>query len=102
MDNNLTNAIKYTLPNEIINVKLEINNNECDFYNRKSFCPNFRPSKIFEEYYREEVSKDGFGLVLNLVKRICNEENVGLKLESGKIGLHLHIHSKEFYENFIS
>ena len=42
------------------------------------------PQKIFEEYYREEVSKDGFGLGLNLVKRICSEENVGIKLESGE------------------
>ncbi|MFY9088013.1 FIST N-terminal domain-containing protein [Arcobacter aquimarinus] len=84
VDNNLTNAIKYTLPNEIINVKLEINNNECDFIIESRSVQILDPQKIFEEYYREEVSKDGFGLGLNLVKRICNEENVGIKLESGE------------------
>ena len=41
--------------------------------------------KIFEEYYREQISdQEGFGLGLNLVKRICSEENVGIQLESGE------------------
>ena len=84
VDNNLTNAIKYTLPNEVINIKLEIHNNNCDFIIESRSAQILDPQKIFEEYYREEVSKDGFGLGLNLVKRICSEENVGIKLESGE------------------
>ena len=84
VDNNLTNAIKYTLENEIITIKLEIHNNDCDFIIESRSVQILDPQKIFEEYYREEVSKDGFGLGLNLVKRICSEENVGIKLESGE------------------
>lgn len=84
VDNNLTNAIKYTLPNETIIIKLEMNNNDCDFIIESRSVQILDPQKIFEEYYREEVSKDGFGLGLNLVKRICSEENVGIKLESGE------------------
>jgi len=84
VDNNLTNAIKYTLENEIINVKLDLHNNNCDFIIESRSAQILDPQKIFEEYYREEVSKDGFGLGLNLVKRICSEENVGIKLESGE------------------
>ncbi|MGA1939633.1 FIST N-terminal domain-containing protein [Arcobacter sp. YIC-310] len=84
VDNNLTNAIKYTLPNETINVKLIYINNECDFIIESRSVQILEPQKIFEEYYREEESKDGFGLGLNLVKRICSEENVGIKLESGE------------------
>ena len=65
-------------------IKLEIHNNDCDFIIESRSVQILDPQKIFEEYYREEVSKDGFGLGLNLVKRICSEENVGIKLESGE------------------
>ncbi|MGA1932027.1 FIST N-terminal domain-containing protein [Arcobacter sp. YIC-464] len=84
VDNNLTNAIKYTLPNETIYVKLILKNSECDFVIESRSVQILEPQKIFEEYYREEESKDGFGLGLNLVKRICSEENVGIRLESGE------------------
>lgn len=84
VDNNLTNAIKYTLANERIYVILKKTNENCDFLIESRSAQILDPQKIFEEYYREEVSKDGFGLGLNLVKRICSEENVGIKLESGE------------------
>ena len=84
VDNNLTNAIKYTLPNETINVKLSTFNKECDFTIESRSKQILNPQEIFEEYYREQVSQEGFGLGLNLVKRICTEENVDIKLESGE------------------
>lgn len=84
VDNNLTNAIKYTLPNESIYVILKVNKNDCDLVIESRSAQILDPQKIFEEYYREEVSQEGFGLGLNLVKRICSEENVGIKLESGE------------------
>lgn len=84
VDNNLTNAIKYTLPNETIFVKLSTFNKECNFTIESHSKQILNPQEIFEEYYREQVSQEGFGLGLNLVKRICSEENVGIKLESGK------------------
>ena len=84
VDNNLTNAIKYTLANERIYVILKKINEECNFLIESRSAQILDPQKIFEEYYREEVSQDGFGLGLNLVKRICSEENVGIKLESGE------------------
>jgi c-di-GMP phosphodiesterase len=85
VDNNLTNAIKYTLPNETIYVILRIINKEnCDLIIESRSAQILDPQKIFEEYYREELSQEGFGLGLNLVKRICSEENVGIKLESGE------------------
>ena len=84
VDNNLTNAIKYTLPNESIFVKLSVFNTECNFTIESRSKQILDPQQIFEEYYREQVSQEGFGLGLNLVKRICSEENVGIKLESGE------------------
>lgn len=85
VDNNLTNAIKYSLPNENIEVKLEIKNNDCHLVIESRSKQILDQQKIFEEYYREQINdREGFGLGLNLVKRICNEENVGILLASGE------------------
>ena len=50
VDNNLTNAIKYTLPNEVINIKLEIHNHDCDFIIESRSVQILDPQQIFEEY----------------------------------------------------
>ena len=85
VDNNLTNAIKYSLPNETIQVKLNIENTSCNLTIESRSKQILDQQKIFEEYYREQINdSEGFGLGLNLVKRICSEENVGIKLESGE------------------
>ena len=84
VDNNLTNAIKYTLRDETIYVKLEQKSSLCDFSIKSHSKQILDQQKIFEEYYREQNSQEGFGLGLNLVKRICSEENVGIKLESSE------------------
>ncbi|RXK13174.1 diguanylate cyclase [Halarcobacter mediterraneus] len=82
IDNTLTNAIKYSYEGEIIKVDLE-SEGECIRFSVSSKSRRIQnPKKIFEEYYREEHSKDGFGLGLNLVKRICEEEGVLIKVNS--------------------
>ncbi|NCD11058.1 MAG: diguanylate cyclase [Epsilonproteobacteria bacterium] len=82
IDNNLTNAIKYTFENENIIVSLKKEEERYFFCIASHSRKIQKPEKIFEEYYREEQAKDGFGLGLNLVKRICKEEDVKIKLHS--------------------
>jgi signal transduction histidine kinase len=38
--------------------------------------------KIFDSFYREEKSREGFGIGLDLVKNICDEESVSILLDS--------------------
>jgi hypothetical protein len=84
IDNNLTNAIKYTQENEPINISLTCkNNNYCLSIQSKSIHILY-PQKVFEAYYREAHGKDGFGLGLNLVKQICDEEKIDVELSSDK------------------
>lgn len=82
IDNNLTNAIKYTFENESIHIILYEENGfyKLQFSSHSSVIQE--PEKIFEEYYREEKLKEGFGLGLNLVKKICDEENIKIVVDS--------------------
>ena len=84
IDNNLTNAIKYTYENQDIYVTVKEEKNNFKFLISSHSKKIQEPDKIFREYYREEKSKDGFGLGLNLVKRICDEEGVEIFLESNE------------------
>jgi len=82
VDNNLTNAIKYTLENESIVVSLDGSDSLCtlSFSSRSTHIQ--QPEKVFDAYYREGHSEEGFGLGLNLVKQICDEEGVVIELVS--------------------
>jgi signal transduction histidine kinase len=82
VDNNLTNAIKYTKYGEIISVDIaeEEGNYLFSIASKSSLIEDIE--KIFEAYYRERKKNDGFGLGLNLVKSICDEEGVEIMIES--------------------
>jgi len=84
IDNTLTNAIKYSYANEKIIVTLKRDFDIVSFIISSHSKLIQEPQKIFEEYYREELSQDGFGLGLNLVKRICEEEQVKIDVNSTK------------------
>jgi len=84
IDNNLTNAIKYT--EEHSNIYISLGKELDNYVLIISSCSQYiqYPEKIFKEYYREESTKQGFGLGLSLVKRICDEENIGIAIESNE------------------
>jgi len=86
IDNTLTNAIKYTYQDEIIDVSLNSSGLYVDFSVGSHSQPIKEVDKIFDAYYREdnENSKaiQGFGIGLKLVKNICDEESVNISITS--------------------
>lgn len=82
IDNNLTNAIKYTKNGEEIRVGVGCDTQECRFWVESKSQKIHDPQKIFEAYYRERKKTDGFGLGLSLVKSICDEDGVEIKIAS--------------------
>ncbi len=82
VDNTITNAIKYTLIDEDIVVALNKIGASVEFSigSRSKIIKDTK--KVFEAYYREDTSHDGFGLGLQLVRNICDEENIVIEVAS--------------------
>ena len=84
IDNNITNAIKYTKKFKIIHITLTEENDYCILEIASDSSQIDEPEKIFEAYYRESNIKDGLGLGLKLVKTICDEEHIRIVLDSNE------------------
>ncbi len=82
IDNTLTNAIKYTLPNESVEVALKQVGSYVEFMVSSKSKIIQDTNRVFDAYYREEKGTEGFGLGLRLVKSICDEEGVEVSVLS--------------------
>ena len=82
IDNTITNAIKYTLADEVVHVSLKQEGTfaELSMGSRSKTIEN--TDKIFDAYYRENKTEEGFGIGLQLVNTICKEEDVAISLDS--------------------
>lgn len=82
IDNTISNAIKYSYENSKIDIKLYMKDERCHISFRDYGVGIEKVEKIFSRYYRENVSKGGFGIGLNIVKSIIDEANIELVIES--------------------
>ncbi len=82
VDNTLSNAIKYSKENAYIKVYLKKQNAKAILTIKDYGIGIENPQKIFDRYYREDIDKGGFGIGLNIVKNIIDEEGITLKVVS--------------------
>ncbi|MEW5832296.1 MAG: ATP-binding protein [Campylobacterota bacterium] len=80
IDNNITNAIRYSKSGEPIEVGIACDGLSCRFWVQSRSQKIHDAQKIFEAYYRERKKSDGFGLGLSLVKSICDEDGVEIRI----------------------
>ena len=77
IDNNLSNAIKYSNVNSIITINL-INN----ILSFKTFGKEIKnKNKIFKRYERENENHGGHGLGLSIIKDICKKYKIEIELK---------------------
>jgi signal transduction histidine kinase len=82
VDNTITNAIKYTLANESIEISIKAYGQFVEMSVASKSKEIKDRDKVFDAYYREEEKREGFGIGLRLVKTICDEEGVQILLDS--------------------
>ncbi len=82
IDNTLSNAIKYSKENSKVKIYLKEHKDKVILAVKDYGIGIENPQKIFDRYYREDMDKGGFGIGLNIVKNILDEENIGLKITS--------------------
>lgn len=84
LNNLISNAIKYNKQDGFIKIALE--NNILSFYNTGKIIDSQKIFMIFDKYYQEDSSKDGFGLGLNIVKEFCDKNSITIKLKAQSDG----------------
>ena len=82
LDNNLSNAIKYSYKESPIFVKLTREREIITFEVKTNSKTILNTNKIFDDFYRENKARGGFGLGLRIVKDICDENFVKIELIS--------------------
>jgi len=82
VDNNISNAIKYSYEENIVEINLYMENGVC-YLNFKDYGIGIEDvDKIFNRYYREYNQTGGFGIGLNIVKSIIDRANIELSIKS--------------------
>jgi signal transduction histidine kinase len=103
IDNNITNAIKYSPPQTIIEVSLHTKDNGLCFRVKDHGIGIKEINKIFERHYRGDIYKGGFGIGLSIVKSICDKYNIVIEVQSEeKKGSEFNYWFKEEVEEKIS
>ncbi len=83
VDNNLSNAIKYSYEQGTIEVSLHLlEDGRCMLSFKDSGIGIEDVDKIFSRYYRENRQTGGFGIGLNIVSSIIKKANIEIKVDS--------------------
>lgn len=82
VDNNITNAIKYSHPKHTIEIFLKNEQNHILFCVKDEGVGIKEVSKIFERHYRGDIFKGGFGIGLSIVKSICDKYAIEIEVNS--------------------
>ena len=84
IDNNISNAIKYSKNKSVINISLKKVQNKIELIFKDEGIGINDTSKIFERYYRGDKITGGFGIGLNIVKNICDKNSIKIEVKSEK------------------
>lgn len=82
IDNNLSNAIKYSKNGSEICISLEKTKEAIILTFKDEGIGIADTSKIFDRYYRGDKISGGFGIGLSIVKKICDKNGISIHVAS--------------------
>lgn len=82
IDNNISNAIKYSKENTNITISLKKEKENINLIFKDEGIGIQDTSKIFIRYYRGDEIKGGFGIGLSIVQKICEKYNIDTNIDS--------------------
>lgn len=85
IDNLISNAIKHNIKeNPIVNI--EYKNSILSVYNTGEKIDTKNLFIVFDKYFQEDSSKDGFGLGLAMVKEFCDKNKITINIDTFENG----------------
>ncbi|MGB5791674.1 sensor histidine kinase [Poseidonibacter sp.] len=81
LDNLISNAIKYNREQNAL-IEIKYKDSILSIYNTGEKIDTKNLFIIFDKYFQENSSKDGFGLGLNIVKEFCDKNKITIKIDT--------------------
>ncbi len=85
IDNLISNAIKHNIKDNPI-VKITFKDNIFSIFNTGEKIDTKNLFIIFDKYFQENSSKDGFGLGLSMVKEFCDKNRISINIDTTDFG----------------
>ena len=93
LDNLISNAIKYNRKENAL-IKIKYKDSILSIYNTGEKIDTKNLFIIFDKYFQENSSKDGFGLGLNIVKEFCDKNKISINIETLEDGNRFNLNLK--------
>ncbi|UTJ05261.1 sensor histidine kinase [Arcobacter roscoffensis] len=93
IDNLISNAIKYNREHNPI-VRIEYKDSVLSVYNTGDKIDTKNLFIIFDKYFQENKSNDGFGLGLNIVKEFCDKNKITITIDTLEEGNRFNLNLK--------
>lgn len=93
IDNLISNAIKYNIKENPI-VEISYKNSILSIYNSGEKIDTKNLFIVFDKYFQENPSNDGFGLGLAMVKEFCDKNKILINIETTETGNRFNLNLK--------
>ncbi len=93
IDNLISNAIKYNVKDNPL-VEISYKNSILSIFNTGEQIDTKNLFIVFDKYFQEDTTKDGFGLGLAMVKEFCDKNKISINIDTTELGNQFNLNLK--------